>query len=87
MAASNRVSDEANLFNGEALLKFTDIVSFQTIEAPSAPTELQQDISSRYKTKALLRWKAPISDGGSAILSYDLSVGGATPFSVSLVHS
>lgn len=87
MAASNRVSDEGNLFNGEAALKFTDIISFQTIETPTSPTELHQDATSRFKKKALLRWKGPANDGASGILSYDLSVGGATPFSVSLVHS
>lgn len=85
MAASNRVSDERNLFNGEAALKFTDIVAFQTIETPTPPVELMQDTSSRFKTKALIRWKSPLSDGGSGVLSYDLSVADGPPISVSLV--
>ena len=37
VAGVNRVSEELNLFNGEAALKFSDLLSFETTEIPSPP--------------------------------------------------
>lgn len=72
-AARNVIYDSGNLYECDQL-QFTDEIVVLTAVGPSAPRNIVQDTSLRYRDALIYKWEAPLHDGGSKLQEYHLEL-------------